>query len=231
LENRRIKIVPNDSIQFKIGLLRTLITWYGRQSPNPVPNECPPLLRLQLSIWFLHISISRIGWMSMSQKITQGNHFCLKIKFWVYKFEKQISKITKKKNPELFPYFWDFFLENGTLFWAKLKIFVEQQNLIKILFFKKSKRAWFRKVWTNKKMPETLISENLAMNPCGLKAKKLNFHVYTVKALANQIWIFLFEGFNLAHTSSPIHIWSYWNSRIGHQVLANFRFWATSSPI
>jgi hypothetical protein len=56
----------------------------------------------------------------------------------------------------------------------------------------------------NKKWPEKLISEHLlAVNPCGLQTKKPDFHVTTVKSRSNQIGIFLFEGFNLAHSSSP----------------------------
>jgi hypothetical protein len=43
----------------------------------------------------------------------------------------------------------------------------------------------------------------MAVNPCGLQAEKPDFHVSTVKSRNNQIWIFLFEDFNLAHSSSP----------------------------
>jgi hypothetical protein len=70
-------------------------------------------------------------------------------------------------------------------------------------FFQKFKKNL---VWkgSNKKWPETLISEYLvAVNPYGLQAKKPDFHVSTVKSRSNQIWIFLFEGFNLAHSSNP----------------------------
>jgi hypothetical protein len=75
------------------------------------------------------------------------------------------------------------------------------QNLSKLIFFKNSKRTWLGKASTNKKWPETLISEHLvAVNPCGLQAKKPDFHVSTVKSRNNQIWIFLFEGFDLAHS-------------------------------
>jgi hypothetical protein len=73
------------------------------------------------------------------------------------------------------------------------------QNLNKTIFFKNSRRTWLGKVWTNKKWPETLISEHLvAVNPCGLRVN----YVSTVKSRNNQIWIFLFDGFNLAHSSS-----------------------------
>jgi hypothetical protein len=73
------------------------------------------------------------------------------------------------------------------------------QNLIKTFFFKNSKRTWLGKISDNKKWPETLISEHLvAVNPCELQSKKPDFHVSRVKSRNNQIWIFLFEGFNLA---------------------------------
>jgi hypothetical protein len=53
----------------------------------------------------------------------------------------------------------------------------------------------------------------------------------TVKSRSHQFWIFLFEGFNLAHGSSLIHIWSLWGSNFGHHGLAKFRFWPTSKPL
>jgi hypothetical protein len=111
------------------------------------------------------------------------------LQFRVGTFVKQLSKIIKK-NPELFPDFWGIFEQNWNF-----SLF--HQNLIKLFFLKNSKRTWLRKVWTNKKWLETLISKH----PCGLQAKNPDFHVSTMKSRNNQIWIFLFEGFNLAHSS------------------------------
>ena len=106
------------------------------------------------------------------------------------------------------------------------------QNLIKIIFFKNSKRIWFKKVETNIKWPEMLRFEQLvAMNPCELQVKKSNFHRPTVKSKINQISFFLFEGFNLDHSSSLNHIWSFWDFDLGHKVLAKFRFSPTLRSI
>jgi hypothetical protein len=136
------------------------------------------------------------------------------------------------KNPELFLIFENFFLKNGKGFWAKLQFFVVLPKFDQIFFFKNSKRTWLKKARTNKKWPETLISEHLvAVNPCGPQAKKSEFHVSTVKSRNNKIWIFLLEGFNLAHSSSLIHIWNFWDSFLGHQVLANVQFWPILRPI
>jgi hypothetical protein len=48
----------------------------------------------------------------------------------------------------------------------------------------------------------------LAVNPCGLQAKKEDFQKTTVKSRSNQIWISLFEALDLAHCSNPIHLCS-----------------------
>jgi hypothetical protein len=129
----------------------------------------------------------------LSQNRFLSMHVCkATIQDYKYFFSKILS---------FFLIFEIFFLKNDFNF----SLF--HQNLMKTIFFKNSKITWLTKVWTNKKwpeMPETLISEHLvAVNPCGLQAKKPDFHVSTVKSRNNQIWIFLFEGFNLVHNSSP----------------------------
>jgi hypothetical protein len=55
----------------------------------------------------------------------------------------------------------------------------------------------------NRQKVETLIFNLVAVNPCGLQVKKSKFHVTSVESRNNQIWNFLFEGFKLAHNSSP----------------------------
>ena len=71
----------------------------------------------------------------------------------------------------------------------------------------------------------------VAVNSCGLQVKKSNFHRSTVKSRNGQIWKFLFEGFDLVHSSSLNHIGRFWDLHPGQQVLAKFRFSPFSRPI
>jgi hypothetical protein len=75
------------------------------------------------------------------------------------------------------------------------------------MFFKNSKRTGLRKIQTYKNWPKMLILEHLvAVSSCGLQAKKKsNFQVSTAKSQKNQIWIFLFDGFNVVHSPSKPH--------------------------
>jgi hypothetical protein len=78
-----------------------------------------------------------------------------------------------------------------------------------------------------------LISEHLvAVNPYGLQAKKPDCHMSmsTVKSRNNQIWIFLFEGFNLAHSSSP-STFKIFGTPILAAKCSQFQFWPTLRPI
>jgi hypothetical protein len=162
-----------------------------------------------LKIWFLSItqSISNICTFSLlsgsfCKNYTKKN--CFKIGFWVCTFVKQLSKNTKKKNSKIL----SFFLIFENFFFWKMAGFFEQnfnfslfyQNFTKTIFFKYSKRPWLRKVWTNKKWWPWIL---------WLQAKKPDFHVSTVKSRNNQIWSFLFKGFNLAHRLKPLQILSF----------------------
>ena len=134
---------------------------------------------------------------------------------------------------EFFPEFWEIFFQKMTRFFEQnFNFSLFYQNLIKINFFQNSKRTWFWKVWTNRKWPNVKTFEYLlAVNPCGLQAKNSNFHRPTVKSRNGQIWKFLFEGFDLVHSSSLNHIWRFWDLNPGQKVLAKFRFSPFSRPI
>jgi hypothetical protein len=74
-------------------------------------------------------------------------------------------------------------------------------------FSKNSKRKWFRRIETIVKFSKRLISGHLlAVNPCGIQAKKEAFQRPTVKSRSNQIWISIFEALVLTNFSNPIHI-------------------------
>jgi hypothetical protein len=83
----------------------------------------------------------------------------------------------------------------GTFFYQNMARFFEQyinfslfyQNLIKIKFFKNPKTTRSRKVWINRKLLGTLTFEHLlAVNPCGLQAKNLIFHMVTFLSVVHR---------------------------------------------
>jgi hypothetical protein len=106
-------------------------------------------------------------------------------------------------------------------FEQKLNFSLFYQNLIGKLgkrFSKNSKRKWFRRVETIIKCSRRLIFDHLlAVNPCGLQAKKEDFQSPTVKSRSNQIWISLFKAIDLA-----VHRWSQMDKKIAKRLLLLF---------
>jgi hypothetical protein len=88
-------------------------------------------------------------------------------------------------------------------FQPKLNFSLYYQNLIGKRFSKNSKRNWFRKVEIIIKWG-LIFDHLLAVNTCGLQAKKKDFQRLTVKSRSNQIWISLFEASILASILAEI---------------------------
>jgi hypothetical protein len=94
------------------------------------------------------------------------------------------ARLKKKyfKIPVRIPNFRDFLFSKMTRFIEqKLNFSLFYQSLIRKRFSENSKRKWFRRVETIIKCPRKLIFDYLlAVNPCGLQAKKLDFQRPTV---------------------------------------------------
>jgi hypothetical protein len=52
-----------------------------------------------------------------------------------------------------------------------------------------------------------------------------------MKSRNDQIWIFWLGDFNLVHSTSLNHIWSFWDWKPGHQMFTKFIFSPSSRPI
>jgi hypothetical protein len=102
--------------------------------------------------------------------LTLSMHVC---KATIQDYEKNILKILS-----YFLIFGIFFSpKNGTVFWAKVELFVVLPKFDQINIFQKFKRNLVKEGLNQEKMAGDL-EHLLAVNPCGLQTKKLNFHMF-----------------------------------------------------